>query len=121
MRHRITYLLFIMSIACASAVPIYAYDAPAPQAFRSHQVIVGGTMYQGTTYAPFDDTAPSEANNSSAKKAPNGPRKAFDTGAEYGRPDEYPVGEPWILAIFAVSFAAIIAIKRKRKGHVREE
>ena len=124
MRHIFTYLILLIGIAYAYAVPIYEYDTPAAQGFQSHKVINTGTIYQGTTYAPFDDAAPSEysevGQSHSPNKAPGGPRRAFDTGGEYGRADEYPIGEPWILAIFAVGFGIVIAIKRQRRAGLGE-
>lgn len=117
MRHKITYLLLLLGFAYAYATPIYEYDTPAAQGFRSHKILSAGTIYQGTTYAPFDDSAPSEQSEVGASyspnKAPSGPRRAFDTGAETGRDEQYPVGEPWILLLFAATFGGIIAIRRK--------
>ena len=43
----------------------------------------------------------------------HGPRRSFDTGGESGRSDEYPVGEPWILLLFAAATAATVAIRRR--------
>ena len=118
MRHIFTYLILLIGIAYAYAVPIYEYDTPAAQGFQSHKVISAGTIYQGTTYAPFDDAAPSEysevGQSYSPNKAPGGPRKGKITGPDTDPANQYPIGEPWILAIFAVSFGVVIAIRRKR-------
>lgn len=117
MRHKITYLLLLLGFAYAYATPIYEYDTPAPQGFRSHKILNAGTIYQGTTYVPFDDAAPSDYSEVGASyspnRAPGGPRRAFDTGAETGRDEQYPVGEPWILLLFAATFAGVMALRRK--------
>lgn len=44
---------------------------------------------------------------------PNGPNRGFDTGAETGKSDEFPIGEPTILFLFALMMAGGIAIKRR--------
>ena len=117
MRHIITYIFLLIGIAYVYAVPIDEFDTPATQGFYSHKILNAGTIYQGTTYAPFDNSAPSDysevGQNQSQSQAARGPRRAFDTGAEYGRDEQYPIGEPWIMAVFAVSFGVVIAIKRK--------
>lgn len=79
---------------------------------QSQQMMSSGSAYTGTVYEPFGNTTPSEANQPA--KAPGGPRKAFDTTADYGGSGDSPVGEPWILILFALGFMGIIFI-RKRK------
>ena len=79
---------------------------------QSQQIMSSGSAYTGTVYEPFGNTTPSEANQ--AAKAPGGPRRAFDTTGDYGGSEESPVGEPWILILFALGFMGIIFI-RKRK------
>ena len=44
----------------------------------------------------------------------SGPRKGFDVGGETGRSEEYPVGEPWVLLLFAAAAAGVIAYRRRR-------
>lgn len=75
-----------------------------------------GSVYGGTVYAPFDNTTPSEQSNVGAQspnRAPGGPRRGFDIGAETGRDEQYPVGEPWILLLFAATFGGIMTLRRK--------
>ncbi|MBQ7438369.1 MAG: hypothetical protein IJV28_00145 [Paludibacteraceae bacterium] len=119
MRHRFTYLLLFIGFAYACAQDYGSQAYPAQQDFRSHQMMSSGSVYGGTVYAPFDNTTPSEQSNvvaQSPNRAPGGPRRAFDTGGEYGRPDEYPIGEPWILAVFAVAFAGGIALRKRNRA-----
>ena len=42
-------------------------------------------------------------------------RKGFDTGGESGRSDEYPVGEPWVMLLFAAAAAGAAALRRYRR------
>lgn len=44
-----------------------------------------------------------------------GPRRGFDHGAETGQSDEYPIGEPWILLLFAAAAAATVAVRQRRQ------
>lgn len=117
MRHKITYLLLLLGFAYAYATPIYEYDTPAPQGFRSHKILNAGTLYQGTTYVPFDDAAPSDYSEVGASYSPNnapsGPRKGKITGPDTPPANEYPVGEPWILLLFAATFAGVMTLRRK--------
>ncbi|MBQ7382513.1 MAG: hypothetical protein IJV61_05790 [Paludibacteraceae bacterium] len=101
---------------------IFAMMSTQAQTFQSQQILQTGVQYKGTVYEPFDDTPPSEQYSEGISSSPNrapgkggGIRKGFDTGAEYGRDDQYPVGEPWVLAIFALAFAGVVAL-RKRKN-----
>lgn len=50
--------------------------------------------------------------------SPTGPLREFDTGAEDGRSDEFPIGEPIVLLLFAAAFAGGIAY-RKLKATVK--
>ena len=42
-------------------------------------------------------------------------RRGFDTGGETGKSDESPIGEPWILLLFAAALAATTAIRLRRR------
>lgn len=76
-----------------------------------------GSVYDGTVYAPFDNTTPSEQSNvgtPSPNKAPGGPRRGFINGPDQTGPS--PVGEPWILAIFSAAFAGGIALRKRNRA-----
>ena len=85
-------------------------------AIQSQQMMSGG-VYKGTVYEPFDNTTPSEQSEvgaSSPAKA-SGPRRTPLTPGDPGQGPS-PVGEPWIMALFAILFAGFIAIRQyKRK------
>lgn len=44
--------------------------------------------------------------------SPTGPLREFDTGAETGWSNEYPIGEPTVLLIFAAAFAGGITYRK---------
>lgn len=41
-------------------------------------------------------------------------RRGFDTGAETGRADEFPIGDPWSMLVFAAAAAGVIAYRRRK-------
>ena len=133
MSHSFSYLLLFICFgyACAQDYGPQAY--PVQQDFRSHQMMSSGSVYDGTVYAPFDNTTPSEQSNVGASyspnRAPGGPRRAGENdggwtpgwGDETQGPDtppgqEYPLGEPWILAIFAAASAGGIALRKRNRA-----
>ena len=108
--------IFISCVLCASLVCVFSMSATAQtvqqQAFQTQQMAPSGSKYVGTVYEPFNGTSPSqyqEGQISSASKAPSRPRRGFDTGAETGQSTEFPIGEPWVMALFAALFAGAIA------------
>lgn len=124
MRRAITYFLLLVGIACTCAQDFSARNYPAQQDFQSHQIITSGTNYNGTVYAPFDNTTPSEQSEVCASyspaKAPSGPRRNNGPGWATDGPDanqgkQFPVGEPWVLLAFAAVFAGGIALRRRKR------
>ena len=118
---RNTFLIivfFSMATLAAQAQPF----TPTPEfqhlAMQSQLIMQNGQNYQGTIYEPFDNTAPSDQsgygpNRAKGKDRPGNPR-TYIGGPEAGQ-GPCPVGEPWVLAVFAMVFAAVVWMKR-RKG-----
>ncbi len=77
-----------------------------------------GSAYSPQVTAVGATAAPSEATTTTASHAPGRPgtvKTGFITPGEGGsQSTESPIGEPWVLAIFATAFAAVIAVRRKR-------
>jgi hypothetical protein len=42
-------------------------------------------------------------------------RRGFDVGGESGQSEEFPIGEPWVLLLFAAALAATTAIRLRRR------
>ena len=112
----ITFIFLSIGFAYTQAEPLYPSAQLEPQPMQNAQVMPT-TGYSGTVYAPFDASAPSEQSQANANQAPGRPGKVktFIGGGEYGQGPS-PIGEPWVLAIFALAFAGVIAL-RKRKNH----
>ena len=91
------------------------------QTFQSQQILQTSVQYKGTVYEPFDNTPPSEQYSEGISSSPNRapgkggrPRTFFD-GPESGQGPS-PVGEPWILAAFAILFAGVVYLRRRKKA-----
>ena len=70
--------------------------------------------YQGAVYEPFNDTPPSESGN-----APRGISGRKNLGGMGGRDpgeqsDQSPVGEPFVLLLFAAVAAVVVAWRQRR-------
>ena len=116
----ITFIFLSIGFAYTQAEPLYPSAQLEPQPMQNAQVMPT-TGYNGTVYAPFDASAPSEQSEvegNSGSRPRGGIKRGgnFNYGTEYGQSNESPIGEPWILAIFALAFAGVVAI-RKRKNH----
>ena len=75
-------------------------------------------VYQGTVYEPFNNTLPSENGNGSQisgrKNAWGGGGMGDQDGDDPGHRDENsPVGEPWVLLIFAAVAAVWAGVRNK--------
>ena len=70
--------------------------------------------YQGAVYEPFNDTPPSESGN--APRGISGRKNAFINPAdpdEENRGQGSPVGEPFVLLLFAAVAVVVVAIRKK--------
>lgn len=119
MKRNIVLLTVFLSMATLAVYAQPFTPTQAPQvAMQSQQIMQNGQNHDGTIYAPFDNTMPSEQ-SSGPNKAPGkgggNPKTFIGGGPEIGQ-GPCPVGEPWVLAIFALAFAGVVAI-RKRKNH----
>lgn len=116
-----TILYFLLTIGCsyAHAISPNRYEMPAIQNFQSQQIMTSSTGYRGVVYTPFTSSLPSELNSTGAgsemSNRPHGHVRTFIGGSETGQGPS-PIGEPWILAIFALAFAGVVAIRKTKKS-----
>ena len=83
----------------------------------SNPVQTNYQAYQSTIYEPFTTTTPS-SQSASAPSNISGRRNSIDTGGFGTLPDpnqstQSPVGEPWIMLIFACIAAAILTLRNR--------
>lgn len=70
--------------------------------------------YQGTVYEPFNDTPPSESGNSNSGPKGISGRKNLAGGGDPGTQGDSPVGEPFVLLLFAAVAAVVIRLRKKQ-------
>ena len=90
----------------------YRVSETASREANADGPLVGYKGYQPSVYEPFNDTPPSESGN--GPRGISGRKNAFPgSPSDPGNIGEgSPVGEPWILLLFAA--AASVVIYRKR-------
>lgn len=85
----------------------------APAAMRAPRY----TAHQSSVQEPFSNELPSESNTSFTGSTPDGisnRKNGFFTPDDPGdRSTESPVGEPWIMLIFAAAAAATITLRKR--------
>lgn len=85
----------------------------APAAMRAPRY----TAHQSSVQEPFSNELPSESNTSFAGSTPDGisnRKNGFIIPSDPGDiSPESPVGEPWIMLIFAAAAAAIITLRKR--------
>ena len=115
--------LYITILCCIATLSVsaqqYSLSPATDPAIQSQKLMKSGANYEGTIYEPFSNTTPSEyLNGVSTTDVTNktgGPRKDFYNPGDPGnQSNEYPIGEPWILAVFAALMAGVIALRKKR-------
>ena len=117
-------LILVVTFFSIATIVAYAqtYHMPSSKtddgAIQSQQIMP--TNYNGTVYEPFSSVTPSEQSavggSYSPSDTPGGPRRSKITGPDTPPADEFPVGEPWVLAAFALLFAGAVALRRRRKA-----
>jgi hypothetical protein len=79
-----------------------------------------GSAYSSQVTAVGATSAADMGTTTTANYSPGRPgqvRKGFlDPTNPGNQSNESPIGEPWVLAIFAAAFAAVIAVRRKRSN-----
>lgn len=94
-------------------------NGSSPQTVEKTTAASPQQAYKSTIYEPFSSATPS----SDANTGNNGPARIngrkntgdgwVDSG-EQGRPEESPIGEPWILLAFAAAAAVVITLRKKQ-------
>ena len=102
------------------AVALIALPTMAQQEqWQTSTMQSSGSAYSSQVTPVGATSAPSEATTTTASYAPGRPgtvKTGFINPGEGGeRSDQSPIGEPWVLAIFAAAFATVIAVRQRKK------
>ena len=101
-------LSYAQTFSSTSSYRVDAKVAPASEQTQRY------SSYQSTVYEPFTDALPSSASSTTDEQFVITERK----NGFLDRPDtgqgESPVGEPWILLLFAAAAAIVVAWRRRK-------
>lgn len=108
-------------------IQIGAQEFTSTSVYRAQQIDMSATpaaqvdgyhQYHSTIYEPFSGLTPSSSNGGNNQPSGiSGRRNAF------GHPEnenpgqegtEYPIGEPWIMLVFAAMAAVVITLRKKQ-------
>lgn len=127
MKHVLTAFLLVVCIASAQAVPMYTMEPPPLLEMRECKIMTSGVAYPTSmVYIPFNIDAPStycisedDVTNPQreAAKWENIQRRLIGNFGD--RPDsppstDPPIGEPWIMLLFALLFGGFITYRTIR-------
>lgn len=82
---------------------------------RSVNSMPAAVRYSATVFEPFNGACPSDysAVAQASQSSGGGPRRGKILGPDTDPAQQYPIGEPWILGIFALLFGGVIAWKNR--------
>ena len=105
-------------------IQVAAQEFSSTSAYRVQQIdmsaqslqVEGYQQYHSTIYEPSSSSTPSySGSNNDQSSGMGGRRNAFDKPDDPGEePTEYPIGEPWIMLVFAALAAVGIALRKKQ-------
>lgn len=118
-------LLFVVSVGAQVNAQTFQSTSSYPMAQHASQAVdasVAGSYraYESTIYEPFTAASPS-SNSNDAPANISGRRNADDDGfggnSDGGsQADSYPMGEPWIMLLFAAAGAVVVYMKQRKKA-----
>ena len=104
------------------------YNAMQQSSYSVQDAQVGYNAYQSTVYQPFESSFPSDntpvysngqGEGNDRQNAPTNRRNLTGGGDAGDQEQSYPVGDPWVMLLFAAAAALAIYI-RQRKAVLKE-
>ena len=139
--YRAVHIVVICMLMFAGALPVSAqiystaqgtryeasfpteYGATQQNAYSAHEAQANYNSYQSTVYQPFESSVPSDNNpvysnsqgDNDRRNAPTNRRNLTGGGDAGDQEQSYPVGEAWVMLLFA-AVAALVVFVRQRKA-----
>ena len=104
-------------------IQVGAQEFSSTSAYRVQQIdmsaqsvqVEGYQQYHSTIYEPFSSSTPSYGgSNNDQSSGMGGRRNAFGHPDDPNKDSESPIGEPWIMLVFAALAAVGIALRKKQ-------
>lgn len=100
------------------------YNAMQQSSYSVQDAQVGYNAYQSTVYQPFESSLPSDnnpvysngqGNDNDRQNAPTNRRNLGGVEGDIGdQSDQFPVGDPWVMLLFAVAAALVVFVRQRR-------
>ena len=100
------------------------YNAMQQSSYSVQDAQVGYNAYQSTVYQPFESSLPSDNNpvysngqgeGNDRQNAPTNRRNLGGVEGDIGdQSDQFPVGDPWVMLLFAVAAALVVFVRQRR-------
>ena len=117
--NRTIFVLLLGLLTLSVYAQGYTPVEQSSSAFQSQQMMQSGSSYSGQVYTPFDNSTPAEQ-NSVNESTSSGSGKQIRKGLIIGPEDPLgpsPLGDEWILAVFAAIFGAAVLLRKKLLTH----
>lgn len=118
MRTKLIIIALLSAITISATAQQYSPASVTDPAIQSQQ-IMSGSAYNGTVYEPFSNSVPSEQSAVGSSYTPTSrPRRSKENPGDPGVTDDTssPLGEPLVLAVFALAFGGIVFLRRRREA-----
>ena len=118
MRTKLIIIALLSAITISATAQQYSPASVTDPAIQSQQ-IMSGSAYNGTVYEPFSNSVPSEQSTVGSSYTPTSrPRRSKENPGDPGVTNDTssPLGEPWVLAVFALAFGGIVFLRRRREA-----
>ena len=105
------------------------YGSEQQDAYSAQQTQTNYNAYQSTVYQPFESSAPSDNNpvysnsqgdNNNRHNAPTNRRNLGGVEGDPGdQSDQSPVGEAWVMLLFAAVAALVVFVRQRRAAKLQ--
>ena len=145
--YRAVHIVVICILMFAGALPVSAqiystaqgtlyeasfpteYGATQQNAYSAHEAQANYNSYQSTVYQPFESSVPSDnnpvySNSQGDNDRRNAPTNRQNLGGMDGKDpgdqsDQYPVGDAWVMLLFAAAAALVVFVRQRRAAKLQ--